>query len=314
VRSGALIVGIVSFSLLAAARVEAQEDEQETEVQRTAMARSLFAQGVELMAEERYEAAAAHFERSLELRESPVVHYNLASALVRLERFVEAVEHLQRVLRNEEAPARAREAAEQLMQEAEPKVGYLTIDVEGDPTDVSITLDYRELPSAAVGVAVPVDPGARTVVIRRGEEIVAQGVAEVSEGRSAVLTLQVPPPPPPPEPEPEPPAGTGFVPGGTLLEELPESRRPEPEEADVPNPEEVARRERERQERERRERARTETEESETIWENPWFWTGVGAGVVVAVVVATVVALIVVSEPAQGIAGTLEPGIVELGR
>ena len=51
-----------------------------------------------------------------------------------------------------------------------------------------------------------------------------------------------------------------------------------------------------------------------TIWENPWFWTGVGAGVVVAVVVATVVALIVVSEPAQGIEGTLEPSIVELGR
>jgi hypothetical protein len=315
VRRGALILGILSFSLLAAARAEAQNEEQEAEVQNTAMARSLFAQGVELMAEERYEAAAAHFERSLELRESPVVHYNLASALVRLERFVEAVEHLQRVLRNEEAPARARAAAEQLMREAEPKVGYLTIDVNGDPTGISITLDHRDLPSAAVGVAVPVDPGARTVVIKRGELIVAQGVAEVSEGRSAVLTLEVPPPPPPPEPEPEPVTEGGFVPGGALIEDLPEGERPEPE-AEVPDPAEVARQDRERQQRERRERSRVEDEDSSagTIWENPWFWTGVGAGVVVAVVVATVVALIVVSEPAEGIAGTLEPNIVELGR
>ena len=90
----------------------------EEDVQQTAMARSLFAQGIELMAEERYEAAATYFERSLGLRESPVVHYNLASALLQLERFVEAVEHLTRVLSDDGAPARARAAAEQLMQEA----------------------------------------------------------------------------------------------------------------------------------------------------------------------------------------------------
>ncbi len=279
------------------------------------MARSLFAQGVELMAEEQFATAAAHFERSLELRESPVVHYNLASALVRLERYVEAVEHLQRVLRNEEAPPRAREAAEQLMHEAEPKVGQLTIELTGDPTGVSITLDQRALPSAAVGVAVPVDPGARTVVIRRDDQIVAQGVAEVSEGRSAVLALEIPPPPEPePEPEPTPTTtGAGFVPGGTLLEELPEAVPTEEPETVAPDPAEVARRQNERQQRERRDRQRM-AEESGTVWENPWFWTGVGAGVVVAVVVASVVAFIAVSQPAQGIAGTLEPSIVELGR
>jgi tetratricopeptide (TPR) repeat protein len=270
------------------------------------MARSLFAQGVELMAEERYAAAATHFERSLELRESAVVHYNLASALVQLERFVEAVEHLERVLSNAEAPPRARAAAEQLLREAEPRVGYLTLDIRGDATGIAIALDDRALPTAAVGVAVPVDPGARTVVVRRGEEIVAQGVAEVSEGRTAVLALEVPPPPaiaPPPNP-------LSFSPGSTLLEDLPEGE-PETDATEVPDPAEVARRDDARQ---RRDAARTETSSDDSMLTNPWFWTGVGAGVVVAVVVATVVALIVVSEPAKGINGTLEPSIVELGR
>jgi hypothetical protein len=285
---------------------QAPDGDQEAEVRATAMARSLFAQGVELMAEERYEAAATQFERSLELRESAVVHYNLASALVQLERFVEAVEHLERVLSNAEAPPRARAAAEQLLREAEPRVGYLTLDIRGDATGIAIALDDRALPNAAVGVAVPVDPGARTVVVRRGEEIVAQGVAEVSEGRTAVLALEVPPPPaiaPPPNP-------LSFSPGSTLLEDLPEGE-PETDATEVPDPAEVARRDDARQ---RRDAARTETSSDDSMLTNPWFWTGVGAGVVVAVVVATVVALIVVSEPAKGINGTLEPSIVELGR
>jgi hypothetical protein len=285
---------------------QAPDGDQEAEVRATAMARSLFAQGVELMAEERYEAAATHFERSLELRESAVVHYNLASALVQLESFVEAVEHLERVLSNAEAPPRARAAAEQLLREAEPRVGYLTLDIRGDATGIAIALDDRALPNAALGVAVPVDPGARTVVVRRGEEIVAQGVAEVSEGRTAVLALEVPPPPaiaPPPNP-------LSFSPGSTLLEDLPEGE-PETDATEVPDPAEVARRDDARQ---RRDAARTETSSDDSMLTNPWFWTGVGAGVVVAVVVATVVALIVVSEPAKGINGTLEPSIVELGR
>jgi len=307
VRSGALIVSL-GFLVLGAfvAPAEAQEAEND-EVQQTAMARSLFAQGVELMAEERFEAAATHFQRSLELRQSPVVHYNLASALLHLERYVEAVEHLQRVLANDEAPTRAREAAQQLLTEAEPKVGFLTLDIDGDPTAIIITLDDRMVPNAAIGVAIPVDPGARTVIVRRGETIVAQGVVEVSEGRSAVLTLQVPLAP---EPEPDP---STFAPGSTLLQDLPEGH-PDEAAATVPDPAEVARLEQERQRREAERRRAEEPPPETSILKNPWFWTGVGAGVVAAVVIATVVALLVVSEPAQPIEGTLQPGVVELGR
>lgn len=165
------------------------------DVERTALARSLFRQGVELSDAGRWAEAADHFRRSLSLRDSPIVEFNLATALTHTGRLVEATELFRRASRDPEAPERLRQAARQQIDALAPRLGRLTVEVEGPLGSVELRMDGDALPREGVGVAAPADPGHHVLVALRDGAEVARSEVDVAEGGAASVRLVVPPPP-----------------------------------------------------------------------------------------------------------------------
>lgn len=177
------------LTIVCAAPVHAQDSEEE----RTAAARALFEEGMELVREGALDEATDRLRRSLELRASAVVAFNLSTALVERGQLVEASEHLRRIARDESAPARVREAAEAQLEAVLPRIGRLTVRLEGPSEGVEVRVDDAVLAEALIGVAQPIDPGAHTVAALRGGEEVAQGEVDVEAGGRAEVSLTIPP-------------------------------------------------------------------------------------------------------------------------
>ena len=183
------------------------------------MARALFTQGVERARSEQYEQAVDLFSRAQALRPAPAIAFNLANALVRLGRLVEATEQLRSTVRAAETAAEMRAVAESTLAELTPRLARLSLRLTGDHEDVALRVDGRALDRAVVGVAVPMDPGDRVLTAWRGEVEVARTEITLAEGAAAEATLDVPPPSADPEPvviapvveaQAAPPAGDNF--------------------------------------------------------------------------------------------------------
>jgi hypothetical protein len=170
----------------------------------TAAARALFAEGRALADAEQWDQAADRFRRALALRPSVSIRYNLAVALERQGKLVEAAEQLRTTLRDAPEGDRTRGPAETLLRGVEPRIGRLEVRVEGDASGVEVSLDGRVLSSALVGVAVPTDPGHHIVVARRGGlETTAE--VDVPEGQGATVSVAAPTAAAPAPPDPVPP-------------------------------------------------------------------------------------------------------------
>jgi hypothetical protein len=180
-----------------ATSAEAQSDQE-----RTALARSLFEEGVRLGEQGRWQEAADRYRRVLVIRATVQVKYNLALALSNTGAVVEPVELSRQVLRDANAPAAAQNDARALLERLEPRVARLTIRLDGDSRGAEITLDDEPVDAVGIGVAMPVDPGAHEVQARRGAEVVASERVEVAEGARAEVTLDVPAPAEPVAPSP----------------------------------------------------------------------------------------------------------------
>lgn len=166
---------------------------QESDVERTALARELFREGVALSDTGDWEAAADRFRRSLSLRDSSVVAFNLGTACAHTGRLVEALELFRRASRDSDAPAPLREAAAAQAAALEPRIARLTLEVTGPLETVSIELDGRDVPPAMLGVAAPADPGHHVVRALRNDEEVARAEVELAEGSAHRLELAIPP-------------------------------------------------------------------------------------------------------------------------
>ena len=188
------IACLIALSYATGAR--AQDDPEATT---TAQVRALFEEGLALADEERWERAADRFRRAWSLRAAPVIGYNLAAALDRLGRLVDASEVLERVVRMPDAPEEVRRPASGLLEAIRPRLAHLRIRTEGDAREVIIRVGERELPTELVGMATAVDPGAHVVRAMVGEEVVATRTVEVEEGESAQVLLAIPARAPSPE-------------------------------------------------------------------------------------------------------------------
>jgi hypothetical protein len=157
----------------------------------TAAARALFTEGRELAQREDWPAAVDRFRRALGLRPSPAIRYNLAASLVHVGKLVEASELCRAVLRDapERDPARA--PAQALLREIEPQLVQLTINLEGDAAAATVLLDGEPFSAERIGVATPIDPGAHTIVVRRGRQEATRRI-DLAPGGEAGLTLTVP--------------------------------------------------------------------------------------------------------------------------
>ncbi len=172
------------------AMAHGQEDAERT----TAAARSLFEEGVAHSDAARWTEAADHFRRSLSMRYSPVVAFNLATALTHTGRLVEAGELFLRVSRDEEAPQRVRNVAREQLSALEPRLGRLTIELEGSPENVAVELDGQRVPPELLGVASAADPGAHVLRALRDDVEVARVELEITEGGERTARLRIPPP------------------------------------------------------------------------------------------------------------------------
>lgn len=158
----------------------------------TALARTLFREGLALARAGTYPAAIERFERALVLRPSPPIVFNLALALQHEGRLVEASERFIAVARDESADAALRASASEREAALELLLGHLTLHVEGAIGPVEVELDARRIPSAAIDVPLPADPGEHHIRVLRGELELTQASLTLAEGESRELTLTIP--------------------------------------------------------------------------------------------------------------------------
>jgi hypothetical protein len=158
-------------------------------------ARAMFEQGLEFVEMEDWANAEDRFRRVLQTRSSHVVSYNLASALVHLDRFTEAAELLRAIVRDPSVPPQIHASAQQLLRETEPRIGSITIRLSGDLSDCEVVLDDKPLPGGHAIHAVSVDPGEHAVRIRRAGAIVIGRAVTVggSEPLRVEVALDIPP-------------------------------------------------------------------------------------------------------------------------
>jgi tetratricopeptide (TPR) repeat protein len=199
--SAALCALIASVST----RAQAQAEDQ-------AAARQLFEDGRRLLKNGQYSEACQKLQAASRLYASPGILLNLGDCYDKIGRtasawteFGEAAAAAGRVHRNDQVnEARRRQAA------AEPKLTRLAIRVASPVAGLTITRDDSEVASAALGEAIPVDPGTHQVRAEApGYESWSTSVVASTPGQT--ITVDVPaltatpaPPAPPPAAESTP--------------------------------------------------------------------------------------------------------------
>jgi hypothetical protein len=187
----AAIALAVGMTLGAASLAHAQDS---ADAERTAAARALFEEGMRAVDAREWTRAVDRLRRSLQLRPSPVVRFNLALACVEAGRFVEAGEHFRQVLREAEPNSEAHRLAEEGLAGLQGRTGMLRIDVSGARDTVEVQLDGQPVARALVGVAQPADPGVRRVSLHRDGEMLTSTQVTVRSGQPVTVTVEAPAP------------------------------------------------------------------------------------------------------------------------
>ena len=246
-RVALLLASALATVLLAAPRAHAQDD-----ARASAAARALFQEGVTCADAEDWSCAAERFTQAARLRASPVILSNQGVALMHLGRLVEASEAFRTVMRDATASAALHADAERYVAEIEPRLGRLTLALDGPGDGVEVTVDGQDHTSL-VGIPAPCDPGSHEVLARRDGEVVARATVEVTAGATASTTLAIPPRPVVATvAEPSEAAASTHTAPGDASTELTRALVPDPAPAD----------------------------DSHEVYEEWWLWTIVGVVVV----------------------------------
>lgn len=180
------------FSLVPAVLGASVCSAQDVDPRQTAMARSLFEEGVRFADQNEWGQAADRFERAIALRNSATIAFNLATAYEHLGRLVEAAEHLSHIAHDARADSRVQASAAALLAQIRPRIAHLTVRVTGPRDGTLFEIDGHSLPVAALGVSTPVDPGQHVVrALRNGNEV-ATSTVEVSTGAESSASLELP--------------------------------------------------------------------------------------------------------------------------
>jgi hypothetical protein len=238
-----------------------------------ATARALFQEGVALARQGEYRDAIDHFRRSHALHPATPVAFNLASALVHAGELVEASEILAQLLRDPTITSVLRTAADRLRVEIAPRLARLTVRLSGDASGVLVELDGEELPGAAIGVPVPLDPGPHDVRAVRDDEEAQRERFELSEGERREVVLTIAPRP---------------------IAEAPVAAPPPPVEAVFPS-------------------ARRDAEDpvaAPSSDDGVWIGVGIGVAVLAAGAIATTVVLVTMPAGPTPVTGNAMPGVL----
>lgn len=180
----ALVLGPESAS---AQRRSRRAAPQTTDTAETDRARSLFAEGVELVAGSQFAEAEARFRQALAIRDAPAIRYNLASVLFEQGEYPEAQVENERALAAANVPAAVQTAATELRAHIAERAAYVRFELAGPATGGSISVDGYVLTQP--GLEIPLSPAAHTVTVTlRGEEVARRDV-EVALGEHRVISL-----------------------------------------------------------------------------------------------------------------------------
>jgi hypothetical protein len=187
------VVGLVSVPSVSAA----QSDEQR------AAARSLATEGATAFNEGRFKDAVDLFNKAESLMHAPPHLLFLARSHVKLGQFVRAREAYLKIVKetlSPNAPKAFRDAqiaAEAEVREVEPKIGSLTIRVEGAEaaTDVAVMVDGVALPSVLIGLAQPIDPGTHRIEAGATGFRAPSEPVTLAEGEKKTVVLRLDPAP-----------------------------------------------------------------------------------------------------------------------
>ncbi len=224
-------LGTLIFASALAVSAEAAEP---SEADR-ATARGLTIEGYEALDRKDYAIAIDRFQRADALYHVPTVALGLAHAEIGLGKLVSALATYSGIVR-EGVPAKASPAFAKAVEDARRELDalasrvpnvILTVGQAPGPPGVKVTLDGVEVPSAALGVKRPVDPGTHHVRATAPGFAATELTVNVLEGKTEAVSLDlkaeapvalplpppaivVPPPSPfvvipPPAPRPPPP-------------------------------------------------------------------------------------------------------------
>ncbi len=183
-----LLCVVVGLTLLVSPAVHAQDAAQQ--------ARALFERGLQEADATHWPQAAELFQQALVLRDSPVIRFNLSSALAELGKLTDALVLLRALEQDTRTSPELKPRVLHDLQAIERRLAQLTLRVDSDAADWKVLLDEHELPRTQVGVAIPLDPKLHYVSLRAGERVLDDKQVELHEGelRELLLAGKVPPP------------------------------------------------------------------------------------------------------------------------
>jgi hypothetical protein len=166
-----------------AARAQGQED-----ATATAAARERFKEGVAYFDQKQYEKARAAFVQAYALKKHPAVLLNLAQSELRSNHERDAAKHFASYLREAtDASAAEREAAQSGLATAKQVVGEIQVTAE---TGGEVFVDGASEGVAPLPGPVYVEPGSRTLELRKGEKTTSQTISiKAGETKEAKLVL-----------------------------------------------------------------------------------------------------------------------------
>ncbi|AKU96220.1 hypothetical protein AKJ09_02884 [Labilithrix luteola] len=154
----------------------------------SAPAGALFRQGREDMAKGNYDQACSRFSESLRLLPAVGTMLNLADCEEHRGRVADALANFQHALdamaKNDDRNAYARGRIAKL----QPRVPHVRLVPSGGP--LSVELDGVQLGDAALDVPLPVNPGARTVVVHASGRQDRSYSVQVAEGATLDVAIQ----------------------------------------------------------------------------------------------------------------------------
>lgn len=167
-----------------ATRAQAQSEED------LAQARTQFAEGVQLVEEERWDEALTRFRAVARVRSTPQVLYNLALARAHTDGGEpEAARILERVQRDTSIDPDTATRARELMAQVEPHTASLVLTVDGDEAGTRVTVDGEEVELGDLGRPYRVAPGSHVVELRWGTHIRDHREVRVAAGGREELAL-----------------------------------------------------------------------------------------------------------------------------
>ena len=149
--------------------------------------------GYQLAQDGKCDAAIPHFVESLKLDAKAITLINLASCEEKTAHLADALGHWveARGRAQTEGNAAIMEEAERRAKALEPRLPRLTVVIAGAPADAEVTRDGVALGAASMGVALPVNPGPHTLVIRAKGRQDATVSVSLAEGETKRLELKV---------------------------------------------------------------------------------------------------------------------------